>query len=249
MPDKSRIPMLYHTHHSQEAHDLPFWLEWANKQGGPILELGCGTGRVLLPIAEAGHTVFGLDNDAAMLDYLRVRVPDSIIERVLLIRGDLRRYCLSSSFPLILMPCNTFSTLQIKDRQIALNRVRLHLAPRGVFIISMPNLNLFTDISEEGESENEAFLPHPETGNPVQVSSQWQIAADKVLIHWHYDHLLPDGYAERISISSTHYFQDVDEILSDFETTGLDVINILGDFDQEPYDDESPNLIVVACRE
>ena len=240
------IPLLYHAHHSQDAADLPFWLDWAKQQGGPILELGCGTGRVLLHLAAAGNTLFGLDHDAEMLDYLRGRIPDAVSNRITLIRGDLRGYCLSSRFSLILMPCNTYSTLSLADRRIALNRVRLHLANKGIFILSIPNPNLFTQISDTGDSENESAFIHPETGNPVQVSSQWNRSGEKLLFHWHYDHLSPDGRVERKTLSSTHYLQDADDILREFESAGLKVDHTFGDFEGETFTSESPNFIIVA---
>ncbi len=244
--DKSILPLLYHTHHSLEAGDLPFWLDWAHRQAGPILELGCGTGRVLLPLAEARHTIYGLDHDPDMLEFLRVSVPDSIKNRVILIRGDLRNYCLSIRFPFILMPCNTYSTLSLEDRRTVLARARLHIAERGVFIFSMPNPVLLEELSPEGESENETSFSHPITANPVQVSSQWKRVILGVQFYWHYDHLLPDGRVERYTFSSTHHFQDVDQILLDIEGAGLDIVQTCGDFDGSPFDLDSPHMIIVS---
>jgi glycosyltransferase involved in cell wall biosynthesis len=63
-------PQLYHTHHSLRARDLPFWESLAAKIGDPILELGCGTGRVLHTLAGLGYTVTGLDYDPDMLAFL-----------------------------------------------------------------------------------------------------------------------------------------------------------------------------------
>ncbi len=240
------IPLLYHTHHSLEADDLPFWLAWARQQGGPILELGCGTGRVLLPLAEAGHTVFGLDRDAAMLDFLRRQVTDETRDRVVLVRGDLRSYCLASRFPLVLMPCNTYSTLALTERRSALTRARLHLAPQGVFIVSMPNPGLLTELPGDGEPENETSFQHPHTVNPVQVSSQWEQVDEGIQCSWHYDHLLPDGRVERLTLSTIHYPQALNEILREFKEVGLDVIGTFGDFERGSYDIDSPSLIIVA---
>lgn len=246
MIEDAFLAMLYHTHHSLEAHDLSFWLHWAKKQGGPILELGCGTGRVLIPLAEAGHTIFGLDYDPAMLDQLRVRLSNSIKNRVALVRGDLRRYCLAARFPLILMPCNTYSTLLLEDRQVALHRARLHLAAGGVLIISLPNPSLLSDLPDEGQSENESIFTHPQTGNPVQASSQWERVGSGIHFHWHYDYLLPDGRIERHTLSATHHIQDVREILQDFDKTGFDILHTYGDFDSSSFNMDSSSLIVVA---
>ena len=63
-------PVYYHLHHQNEMGDLPFWNKLANEMGDPILELGCGTGRLLLPLIQAGHEVVGIDKSYPALDYL-----------------------------------------------------------------------------------------------------------------------------------------------------------------------------------
>ena len=63
--------LLYDTHHQRHLEDLPFWLELARNANGPILELGCGTGRILLPLLENNLPAIGLDLDADMLAILR----------------------------------------------------------------------------------------------------------------------------------------------------------------------------------
>ena len=65
--DATAFPKLYQAQHSEYQEDIPFWLVLASEQGSPILELGCGTGRVLHPLAEAGYTCYGLDHDPGML--------------------------------------------------------------------------------------------------------------------------------------------------------------------------------------
>jgi SAM-dependent methyltransferase len=226
--------------------DLPFWLSWAQQLGSPILELGCGTGRVLLPLAEAGHSVFGLDHDPGMLNFLQERIPEAVKKRVILIRGDMRNYCVSGRFPLIIMPCNTYSSLSISDRRTVLNRVRLHLQPKGVFILSMPNPRLLSELPVEGDPQEEISFFHPVTSYPVQVSSQWEIDREGVRFQWHYDHLHPDGRIERKTISSLHYFQGFDQIVHDIVEAGLEVIHTWGNFDRTSYTPESPNLIIAV---
>ena len=70
---------LYHLHHLGYTEDLNFWLAEAERAGGPILELGCGTGRIMLPLLEKGTRIYGLDNDPHMLDYLKKQEPAYLI--------------------------------------------------------------------------------------------------------------------------------------------------------------------------
>lgn len=242
------LAQLYDAHHRQDAEDLPFWVTWAQKQGGPILELGCGSGRVLLPLAQVGHRVFGLDNDVQMLSFLQSKISQEMRKRVTLIRSDIRHYCLTTRFPLIIFPCNTYSTTNLNDRRIVLNRVRLHLSTDGVFISSMPNPFVLAELSDIGESETEieTSFPHPQTGNPVQVYCQWNHSQDAVTFTWHYDHLLPDGQVERQALSVKHYLQEIDAIRQDFAQAGFKRVDAYGDYDQSEFSEDSPLLIFVA---
>lgn len=242
----SMLPELYHAHHTQEAEDIPFWLAWAGKQGGPILELGCGSGRVLLPIAQAGYRVFGLDHDSQMLSFLLSRTPENLRPAVTLIRADFRHYCLTTRFPLITMPCNTYSTIDPRDRRQVLNRARLHLSSRGAFIASMPNPSILAQLPSDGGSEYETSFLHPKSGNAVQVSSRWQRNEGSLTFDWYYDHLLPDGRVERTTISVEHFIQNVDDILGEFSKAGFEQIKIFGDYEQSDFERDKPYLILVA---
>ncbi len=241
------LPLLYHTHHSLEAEDIPFWLAQSRQFPGPILELGCGTGRVLLPLAETGARIVGVDKDAAMLAYLRANIPAARTAQINLIRGDFRHFCLTSRFALILLPCNTFSTLPIADRQIALNRVRLHAQPGAYFVVSMPNPYLLEELPPIGEPEVEITFPHPLSGNTVQVVSEWQRRENGVEFQWHYDQIFPDGRTERQSLTAYHLHQEIDQIYAAFKKSGLFIAASYGDYKSRPFDpDESTDLILVA---
>src|ERR1700758_2954110 len=85
----------------QDLVDAPFYVELARKHAGPVLEIGCGTGRVLLPIARVGIEIHGVDNSPAMLDVLKTRIenePSEVRRRVLLHQGDMREFRLSGKY-------------------------------------------------------------------------------------------------------------------------------------------------------
>src|SRR5512139_2330905 len=118
------FPQLYHAHHNRYLEDIPFWLELAAQHGDPVLELGCGTGRVLLPLVRAGHRVVGLDNDLSMLHFLRSHLDTTLQPAPEVFVADLAAFRLAVRFPLIILPCNTFSTLSAEIRRVALQCVR-----------------------------------------------------------------------------------------------------------------------------
>ena len=112
--------------------DIEFYRRLAHEVGGPLLELGCGTGRTLLPIARDGVECVGLDASAAMLEVLRAKSPPP---NLCLIEGNMESLDLDAQrFRLITCPFRAFSHLLDTDAQLAaLTRIRRHLAEGGVF--------------------------------------------------------------------------------------------------------------------
>lgn len=242
------FPMLYHAHHSLHLEDLPFWLALADRQGSPVLELGCGTGRVLLPFAEAGHHAIGLDNDAGMLSFLHSRLTADLQARVRLVRGDLGDIPLAERFPLVVLPCNTFSTLSPTRRLRCLSGVYRLLAKGGLFAASLPNPELLRRLPRRSAPEFDEAFPHPLDGEPVQVSSAWQRTADSFQLTWYYDHLLPDGRVERLSVRVGHCLASFDELLAELQAVGLQEVEAWGDFQGTPYTPEAESLVLLARR-
>jgi len=239
------LARLYHAHHNRHLEDLPFWLDLARRQGGPILELGCGTGRLLLPLAGAGFLAFGLERDAEMLAVLRENTPKELARGLLGVPGDMTAFELGLRFPLILLPCNTYSTLTPAQRLATLGCVRRHLAPHGLFAVSLPNPALLRQLPRRSEPEVEESFPHPLDGEPVQVSSGWRRTSSHLEVEWHYDHLLPDGRVERHTLLARHELASLQTYQDEIEAAGLCILEMYGDFDRTPYTQEAPSLIVL----
>ncbi len=109
--------------------DVAFYRELAVESGGPVLELGCGTGRTLLPIGRTGIECVGLDTSRAMLRVLRAKATDADV-----VEGDMRNFDLGRQFRLVTSPFRALSHLLDVDAQLAcLACVRRHLAPGGAF--------------------------------------------------------------------------------------------------------------------
>jgi len=112
------------------SQDAAFYLSLARESGGPVLELGCGTGRVLLPIALEGISCVGVDASRDMLDVLRAKQPPPNLE---LVQATMEAFELGECrFPLITIPFRAFShLLDVAAQLAALANVRRHLAPGG----------------------------------------------------------------------------------------------------------------------
>lgn len=116
--------------------DVPFWRTVARGARGSVLELGCGTGRIAVPLARAGVTLVGVDRSDAMLARARRRVSRAgLTRRVRLIRGDIRHLPFgASSFSTVLAPYGVLqSLLRERDLAAALTSVRNVLESGGTF--------------------------------------------------------------------------------------------------------------------
>jgi SAM-dependent methyltransferase len=110
--------------------DLDAWERFALAAPGGLLELGCGTGRVALPLARAGQVVVGLDNEPALLEELRARAAEEGLE-VATRRGDARDFDLDERFGLIAAPMQLVQLFDEEDRHGMLAASARHLVPGG----------------------------------------------------------------------------------------------------------------------
>ena len=245
-------PMLYHTHHLLHMEDIPFWIHFAGETSGPILELGCGTGRVLIRLAEQGHLVTGIDNDPGMLSFLRDQLYPSLSNLVQLHEFDFTEpFNLQTQFPLIILPCNTLSTFYSHYRKAVFENVHQHLTPGGKFIFSIPNPTLLEVLEPEGDFELEDTFLHPKTGKLIEVFSSWckEVGPEGVpflTFHWRYQVSRTESEIEILEATTSHVMDPTQSYLSDLMAAGLIVQDQFGDFDLSPYHTESTYLIVIA---
>lgn len=127
--------------------DTAFYLELAERQGGAVLELACGTGRVTGPLAAAGHDVAGIDLDRSMLAGARAAYPD-----LPLVCGDMRRFALHRRFALVVVAYNGLQLLDPDGREQCLECVADHLTPDGVLAFEV------TDFSDAAGGCDEALI-------------------------------------------------------------------------------------------
>jgi len=121
--------------------DVDFYVQEATKSGSPVLELGCGTGRILLPIAESGVEIVGLDRSADMLEIAKEKIAEkseAIQNRISLVEGNIERFHLDRPFRLIMIPHRTFMHIMTTSAQKdALHCIREHLTEDGRLIFNV----------------------------------------------------------------------------------------------------------------
>jgi SAM-dependent methyltransferase len=131
----------YTAAYAERTADVDYYVALAEKYGGPILEYGCGNGRIALPIARLGIDITGVDRSDTMLADFRASLKQEAREvrkRVSIKRGDMRKLTLRRKFPLVLCTFNTFLHLYTRDDvERFCARVRRHMTPRGRFVVDV----------------------------------------------------------------------------------------------------------------
>jgi SAM-dependent methyltransferase len=236
--------------------DVPFWLGMAEERGGPVLELGCGTGRVLIPLARAGVEVVGLDLSKAMLDVCRQALaaePDEVRARVELVQGDLRDFDLDREFPLIISPFRPFQHLiTVREQMECLDCVRRHLSAEGRFVLDIfnPSIEHLADPLklEEEVDVNDKVLP-----DGRRVTRTVRIVANDYLEQYRDVELVyyvahPDGRKQRLvhRFLMRYLFRyEVEHLLV---RCGLELETVYADYERSPYGTQYPGELVCVVR-
>jgi SAM-dependent methyltransferase len=234
--------------------DVDFYLEFAGQRGGPILELGCGTGRILLPLAAAGHNITGLDLSPHMLARCRAKLgahPHEVQDRIQLVEGNMTSFELGKTFRLIFIPFRPFQHLQSVDDQIAcLRAVHRHLAPGGKFVLDFfhtdPRRMHDPAYLEESAQHEEGKLPDGRRVRLAERTVAFHRAAQVNDVELIYYVTHPDGRTERLvhAFSVRYFFRyEVEHLLA---RCGFRVAELFGNFDRSPLNDASADMLFIA---
>lgn len=235
--------------------EVEFYVDLARESGGPVLEIGVGTGRIAIPIARAGIDVTGVDLYQPMLEAARHKLVGvgRLPGRAELMQADMRTLDLAGRrFPLVIIPANTLLlTTTAADQRRTLRRAAAHLSEGGTLVFStyVPSPDLLLDKSEEAFEIGETV--HPETGRTCllyavnrfntrrQMNRGTQIAEE----------LDSDGNVlQRFELEVfTRYIYPTEAQVM-VEAAGLRVVATYGGFDRSPLDATSQDMVFVCER-
>jgi len=239
----------------RNTKDVGFFVDYSKKAGGRTLELGCGTGRVLIPTAAAGCEITGLDFSTYMLQKCREKLAQQSQElqkSVKLIQGDMTDFHIDEKYALVTLPFRPFQHLiTVEEQKNCLGCIRQHLKPRGklVFDVFNPNPARLVPNPEytiEKEDLPETLMPD---GRRVRRTNRTlgfhreQQYNDFELIYYV---IHPDSRTERLvmSFSMRYYFRyEIEHLL---ELSRFRVVDLFGDFDRSAYASDSPEMIFIA---
>lgn len=245
------IARYYDGENENKVDDLPLYSEMAEEYGGPILDVGCGTGRISLHLAGEGHHVEGIDYSDAMLErgLRKLKGRADVRDRVHFFRGDAGKFAFPQRFGLVLLAYNCLLQLTTQAEQMALLRhLRGALTPNGVMVMDLPNAGEAYAGLDDGSVTLERSFLDPDSGNLVMqqsVSALNRIAQTQD-IQWIYDEIMPDGVLKRTLAPLTLRYVFPAELDLMLELVGLQVLERYGDYEGGPFTEGCDRLIVVA---
>lgn len=240
---------VYYDHaYRRRREDVAFYARLARQRGGPVLELGAGSGRVSVEMARAGAHVTALDLSAPMLARARENAASLSPEQIAFVEGDLRTFALGRTFPLIVAPFNVLQHLyEPEEFHACFTRVREHLDPGGRFVFDVR----VPQPKELARDPDHAYAAgrfiHPT--RKVKVRYTEQFAYDPIRqVQYVTMRFEPEGRAKPFEALLTHrqiFPAELDALL---RWSGLTVVKRMGDFDGRPLSPDADEMIWEVTR-
>jgi ubiquinone/menaquinone biosynthesis C-methylase UbiE len=231
-----------------DRRDVKFWQAMARRTNGPILELGCGTGRVTIPVARTGARVIGVDRSSEMLGHALKRLRRARLEaRPVWLRGDIRflPFRTSARFDLVMAPYGILQSLvRESDLKATLESVARVLAPGGLF-----GVDLVPDLPVWKEYRNKVRFRGVRRGGTSRITLVESVRQDraKKLTLFDQEYIEQRG-RERHTRRFTLVFRTltVPQMTKRLENAGFRIKAVLGDYSGQPWDPRADVWLILA---
>lgn len=251
MLESDELARLYDLEYDDWDEDSPFWQSFAARTGDPIVELGCGTGRALAPLAQQGYAVIGLDSSAAMLRRAAKRfaafgVPAN---RYRLVEQSMETAAGDCPARLVFSALNAFAHLRTPRAQArTLAAAHRMLRPEGLLV-----LDLFNPLTQEHDLRDRMVtlrnvFADPQTGAPIQQFEIWEVDRETQVVQttYLYDCLQPDGSLRRTTSTFPMRYSYRYEIEARLAEANFAVENVFGSYEADPFTGSEEKMIFVA---
>ena len=232
-----------------QRRDVSFWQRLAAAQDGAVLELGCGTGRLSIPVARAGARLVGIDRSAPMLARARSRLKRAgLTDRTLLVRGDIRALPFRSrrGFHLVMAPYGMLQSLTSEaDLKATLASVHRVLKPDGVL-----GIDLVPDLPRWAEYDRRVSL-RGRKGRATSLTLIESVSQDRRrgLTRFDQEYVERQGGRRRVhTFALTFRTLSVPQMTRRLEDAGFGVDAVLGDYQGGPWDERADVWIMLARR-
>jgi len=247
-----RFARFYDEDYRNYNDDVDAIVHLAMEMDGPVLELGCGTGRLLLPLSVTGLPVTGVDISSALLARARAKLATVAQgDQVKLVQSDLRELQLDQhDFAFAFCTSNTLMHIADADDQLALlQRVATYLRPGGLLMIDL----FQPDVVRWSEVHGLMELADQWTREDGTAVTKWSVRtvdlAEQVQeTLFIYEEVSPDGTVRRTNCPFTLRYLWRNEAELMLRLAGFQIETVWGDFEGTPYDSQSEHLILLATK-
>jgi SAM-dependent methyltransferase len=260
---------LYDLEHADLADDIEMYLNLAARCDGPVLELGCGSGRVSVALAQAGFDVTGIDESTAMLALAREHAAQAgVADRLHLEQCDVRRFAVAERsattgrseiaqrsetaprFALAIYPLNGFLHLTCgEDQRAALGNIHQALLPGGLLVVDLPNPHATLAPGLDGQMILRRRFRSPEGHAWLSMTSTQTNLADQVQhLLLAYERVDDEGIVHRITSQMDLRFVYRYEMEYLLIQAGFKPDSVYGTYDLDPYEGDSPSMVFVAYK-
>ncbi|HEY6251053.1 MAG TPA: class I SAM-dependent methyltransferase [Candidatus Angelobacter sp.] len=240
----------------EDLVDLEFYLDLAKRIGGPVLELACGTGRILLPIARQGIATHGVDNSSPMLNVLRKKLtqePKDVRELVSVVEADMRNFRSNRRYPLVIIPFRPLQHMYtLADQVAALQTAAFHLEPDGILALDVFYPKFASIHSGIGEEVLE--LEWSSKSDPGRIVRRYfrKDAIDKIhqtfsltfVFRTYQDGKVVQEETEPLKMSYYTY----PHLRALFMLAGLEIVEEYGSFARTPLDNNAEQMIFLLKK-
>jgi SAM-dependent methyltransferase len=245
--------LYYDYAYRRRVEDVGFYRRFVRQHGGPVLELGAGSGRVTLPLVEDGAEVVALELSTQMIARAEEKVASldpAVRARVRFVRADMREFALEKKFNLVIAPFNVLLHLyEPDDFARCFRAVASHLLPGGrfVFDVRVPSL---TELARNPARVYKARpFKHPSLGYKIQYEEQFRYDPIKQVQHVTIRFLPGEGAPKKarpkeVLLSQRQIFPN--ELRALLALGGLELERRYGDFSGRPLSEDDPQQIIVA---
>lgn len=248
MNDYDAFAEVYDLFYGDFADDVEMYRGFAERAGDPILEIGSGTGRVALALAEADHDVTGLEPSAVMRALAQQKVDRAqLSDRARFLPGDMRRFQIDRRFGLIIAPLNTFlHNLTVDDQLATLRSIRPHLRPGGLLVLDCFNPDPTHAFDDHALTLQRAQID-PATGAAsllyVARTVDWAAQQQENI---YLAECPAAGGVRRFALAAQFRFIFRHEMQLLLKLGGFDLKEVYGSYDLDPFEAGSEKLIAVA---
>ncbi|ERI09639.1 class I SAM-dependent methyltransferase [Aneurinibacillus aneurinilyticus] len=233
--------------------DVEFYTSLGLEADGTVLDLGCGTGRISIPMALKGIEVVGVDASEKMLEKARAKADMAQVnDKITFIHDDMRTFELGRTFQLAMIPYRSFlHLLSVKEQMAALRQVSKHLAEGGLLALNVfvPTIQHLYEQNEKSSTRGIYMIPGSEDRLVVWDYTRYDHFRQIAEIIRQYERTDQDGVVVQRVVSPLHIrYIFPSELHHLLRLAGFGIVERYGDFSKKAFDSESTELIVIAKK-